>query len=1038
MISYRQGNRKMEKGKVRRSMFEESRLKDPGYFRENRLEPHTDHDFYLSEAEQDAGVSSLRMSLNGQWKFFHAVNPGQVIPGFEAAEYDCRGWTDITVPAHIQMEGYGTPQYCNTMYPWTGQETILPGELPERFNPVACYVRYFTLPEAMRGRQVFISFQGAESCVAVWLNGQYIGFSSDSFTPHEFELTAALREGENKLACRVYRFCAGTWLEDQDFLRFSGLYRDVFLYAIPEAHVWDLQVQAEPDAAMQNGILGWKAKVSAPAGTAYTVKLLDAGKVLAAAEGTVSGDAELSGTLETESPRLWSAEDPFLYDLEFRLKAPDGTEEIVPIRTGFRKIEIVNSVIRVNGVRVVFKGTNRHDFCGETGRAVTEEKVRRDLVLMKRNNINAVRTSHYPNNSALYRLCDELGLYVIDENNMETHGMWDMLYHKRITKEEMFPGNRTDWEPLMLDRVRSMVGRDRNHPSILIWSCGNESLTGTVILAMSRKMKKLDPTRPVHYEGDRQVEYMGYGDLRLREITDIESEMYTPADRIRSYLKEHREKPFILCEYTHSMGNSNGAMHKYTELAYEEELYQGGFIWDFIDQGLTARDRFGKKTILYGGDWDDRPNDGIFCGNGIVFADGKETPKLQEVKYCYQDIAVKADAEKMMVINRHMFTSTSAFRCEVTLERDGKRIGRETVETDVAPLSEKEYLLPFGKQTVPGEYAVTVSFRLKEDREWADAGYEIAFGQGVWTVAGEKTCRSAPALEIHESHWNIGIRGESFSVMFSRALGAIDSYRWGDREMLKAPLMPNFWRAPTNNDMGNRMPQRYAQWKIASLYAHTGLERENARKNDAVCPVREADGSVSFSMIYDLPTTPKASCTIEYRVHPCGKVDVRMRYDPVPELGEMPEFGMILKLDADYGRVRYFGLGPAENYIDRREGARLGLWEYTAEENYTPYLMPQECGNRTGVRRAEITDDRGRGLKLWLNGGEFSALPWTPHELENAAHGFELPPVNYTVVKMSSRQMGVGGDDSWGARTHPEYLLDITKPLEFAFSFRGI
>ena len=1038
MISYRQGNRKMEKGKVRRSMFEESRLKDPGYFRENRLEPHTDHDFYLSEAERDAGVSSLRMSLNGQWKFFHAVNPGQVIPGFEAAEYDCRGWTDITVPAHIQMEGYGTPQYCNTMYPWTGQETILPGELPERFNPVACYVRYFTLPEALRGRRVFISFQGAESCVAVWLNGQYIGFSSDSFTPHEFELTAALREGENKLACRVYRFCAGTWLEDQDFLRFSGLYRDVFLFAVPEAHVWDLQVQAEPDAAMQKGILGWKAKVSAPAGTAYTVKLLDAGKVLAAAEGTVSGDAELSGTLETESPRLWSAEDPFLYDLEFRLKAPDGTEEIVPIRTGFRKIEIVNSVIRVNGVRVVFKGTNRHDFCGETGRAVTEEKVRRDLVLMKRNNINAVRTSHYPNNSALYRLCDELGLYVIDENNMETHGMWDMLYHKRITKEEMFPGNRTDWEPLMLDRVRSMVGRDRNHPSVLIWSCGNESLTGTVILAMSREMKKLDPTRPVHYEGDRQVEYMGYGDLRLREITDIESEMYTPADRIRSYLKEHREKPFILCEYTHSMGNSNGAMHKYTELAYEEELYQGGFIWDFIDQGLTARDRFGKKTILYGGDWDDRPNDGIFCGNGIVFADGKETPKLQEVKYCYQDIAVKADAEKMTVINRHMFTSTSAFRCEVTLERDGKRIGRETVETDVAPLSEKEYLLPFGKQTVPGEYAVTVSFRLKENREWADEGYEIAFGQGVWTVDGEKTCRSAPALEIHESHWNIGIRGESFSVMFSRALGAIDSYRWGDREMLKAPLVPNFWRAPTNNDMGNRMPQRYAQWKIASLYAHTGLERENARKNDAVCPVREADGSVSFSMIYDLPTSPKASCTIEYRVHPCGKVDVRMRYDPVPELGEMPEFGMILKLDADYGRVRYFGLGPAENYIDRREGARLGLWEYTAEENYTPYLMPQECGNRTGVRRAEITDDRGRGLKLWLNGGEFSALPWTPHELENAAHGFELPPVNYTVVKMSSRQMGVGGDDSWGARTHPEYLLDITKPLEFAFSFRGI
>ena len=1018
--------------------FDENRLKDPGYFRENRLDPHSDHSFYLSEAERDAGETSLRMSLNGPWKFFHAMNRGQVIPGFEQPETDCRGWADIQVPAHIQMEGYGVPQYANTQYPWTGHETLLPGEIPERFNPVACYVKYFFLTESMKGRRVFISFQGAESCVAVWLNGQYIGFSSDSFTPHEFELTGALRDGENKLACRVYRFSAGSWLEDQDFLRFSGLYRDVYLYAVPEAHVWDLRIQAEPDAEFRSGVLQWSVKACAPENTALTVRLSDKGKVLAEAEKTLSGDAEACGTLTVPGARLWSAEDPYLYDLEIRLKAPGGEEEIVPVRVGFRKIEIVDSVIRVNGVRVVFKGTNRHDFCGETGRAVTPEKVRRDLVLMKRNNINAVRTSHYPNNSALYALCDELGLYVIDENNMETHGMWDMMWNRRIPLEDMFPGNRKDWEPILLDRVRSMVGRDRNHPSVLIWSCGNESLTGTVILAISREFKKLDPSRPVHYEGDHQVDHMGHSELRIREITDIESEMYTPAARIREYLKEHREKPFILCEYTHSMGNSNGAMHKYTEMAYEEELYQGGFIWDFIDQALTARDRFGKKTLLYGGDWDDRPNDGIFCGNGIVFADGKETPKLQEVKYCYQNIVVKADAEQMTVINRHMFTGTAAFRCEAVLERDGKVLDRQTVETDVPPLSEKTYPLPFGKQTVPGEYAVTVRFLLKEDTAWADTGYEIAFGQGVWKVEGAKSCRKAQALEINESLWNIGIRGETFEVMYNRGMGAIDSYRWGGKELLKGPLVPNFWRAPTNNDNGNRMPVRYAQWKLASLYTHAGLEKETFLKNASERPVTEADGSVSFRMTYDLPTTPKASCTVEYRVHPCGKVDVRMCYDPVKELGDMPEFGMLMKLDADYDTVRFFGLGPAENYVDRREGARLGLWEYKAAENYTPYLLPQECGNRTGVRWAEITNDRGRGLKLWLNGGEFSALPWTPHELENAAHGYELPPVNYTVLKMSSMQMGVAGDDSWGARTHPEYLLDVTKPVEFAFSFRGV
>ena len=1007
--------------------FDESRLKDPGFFRENRLDAHSDH--MVSPA--------YRLSLNGLWKFACAANPGQVIPGFERADYDCRGWNDIRVPAHIQLEGYSAPQYCNTEYPWDGLEELMPGDLPKDRNPVACYVKYFRIPENMKEKRLFVSFQGAESCVAVWLNGTYIGFSSDSFTPHEFELTDALREGENKLACRVYRWCSGSWLEDQDFLRFSGLYRDVYLYAVPAAHIWDLKITAEPDGTFTKGILQWRVKADAPDGTLLTVRLKDGVRILAEGKCTVSGTAEASGILNVDGPRLWSAEDPYLYDLEVLLDAPDGTAETAFQKVGFRKIEIRDSVIRVNGVRVVFKGVNRHDFCGETGRAVTEEKIRRDLLLMKRNNINAVRTSHYPNSSALYRLCDELGLYVIDENNMESHGMWDMVWQGYAGREQMFPGAQTAWQPLLLDRIRSMAERDKNHPCIVIWSCGNESLTGPVILEMSRELKRLDPTRPVHYEGDHQVDAIDPS-LRLREITDIETEMYTPADRIRKYLKEHREKPFILCEYSHSMGNSNGAMHKYTELAYEEELYQGGFIWDFIDQGMTARDRFGRETLLYGGDWDDRPNDGIFCGNGIVFADGKPTPKLQEVKYNYQNIVVKADAEKMTVINRHMFTATSAYRCTVTLERNGKVLRRETVETDVPPLSEKTYPLPFGKQAVPGEYAVTVSFRLKEDTAWAEAGYETAFGQGTYRVAGEKACRKAPDLEIHESQWNIGIQGESFEVMFSRGLGAVDSYRWGGTELLKAPLLPNFWRAPTNNDYGNRMPVRYAQWKIASLYNHAGLEAESARKNRDVRPVREEDGSVSFSMIYDLPSSPKASCTISYRVHPCGKVDVKMHYDPVQELGDMPEFGMLAKLDADYNRVRFFGLGPEENYIDRREGARLGLWEYRAEENCTPYLLPQECGNRTGVRWAEITNDRGRGLKLWLNGGEFSALPWTPHELENAQHRYELPPVCYTVLKMSSRQMGVGGDDSWGARTHPEYLLDVSKPVEFEFSFRGV
>ena len=1014
-------------------MFDESRLKDPGYFRENRLDPHADYTVYRSEAEADAGVSSMRMSLNGQWKFFYARNPKQVVPGFEQPDYDCSGWADITVPAHIQTEGYGVPQYCNVQYPWDGHETLSPGELPERFNPVACYVKTFRLPAGMTGKRLFVSFRGAESGLAVWLNGKYIGFSGDSFTPHEFELTDALADGENKLACRVYRWCAGSWLEDQDFLRFSGLYREVYLYAVPEAHIRDLTWTAEPDADMTRGILNWTAKTEAPAGSRFCLRLKRDGETVAEVSAETDGETETCGTLEVENVRLWSAEDPYLYTVEAEMKSPAGETEFLRLKAGFRKIEIRNSVIRVNGKRVVFKGVNRHDFCGETGRAVTAEKIRRDLILMKRNNINAVRTSHYPNSGELYRLCDELGIYVIDENNMESHGMWDMYWNGRTDK--VFPGDFHEWEPLLLDRVRSMIGRDRNHPCVLIWSCGNESLSGTVILAMSNEMRRLDPTRPVHYEGDMHMP----AEQRIREITDIESEMYTPAARIREYLKTHRDKPFILCEYTHSMGNSNGAMHKYTELAYEEELYQGGFIWDFIDQAMTARSRFGKETLLYGGDWDDRPNDGIFCGNGIVFADGKGTPKLQEIRYNYQNIVAKVGPEQIEIINRHMFTSTSAFRCVAKLERDGKLLRKTEIATDVPPLSSAVYPMPFEKPEIPGEYAVTVSFLLKEDTEWADAGYETAFGQGTWTVEGrEEQHMPMPELRISESPWNIGVAGESFEVMFARGNGALTSYRWGDREMLKAPVLPNFWRAPTNNDCGNRMPQRYAQWKIASMYAMAGYTGQTRKANAAMRPVREADGSVTFTAETDLPTNPPAVCRTTYRIHPCGRVDVCLHYDPVEGLGVMPEFGMITKLDADYNRVRFYGLGPEENHIDRRQGARLGIWEYRADENLTPYLMPQECGNRTGIRWADITDAKGRGLRLWLNGGEFSALPWTPHELENAAHGFELPPVCYTVLKMSAIQMGVGGDDSWGARTHDEYLPDVSGPMEFRFSFRGI
>ena len=1030
--TFRSVRRKDRPGGLRYQVeFDYNKLMDPAYFAENRVAAHSDHAVYASAAEADAGRSSLRFSLNGYWKFFHARNEGQVIPGFESDGFDCSDWADIPVPAHIQMEGYGTPQYVNVQYPWDGVEDVQIGRIPQRFDPVACYVKYFTLPEAMRGKRVFVSFQGAESCVAVWLNGHYIGYASDSFTPSEFELTDHLREGENKLACRVYRFCAGSWLEDQDMFRFSGLFREVFLYAAPAVHVRDIRVRTLLDDAYRDAVLDVRAQVEAAGPWKIRLALADGGAVVAESEQEGAGDTA-AFSLPVTAPKKWSAERPDLYTLTLTAMTASGeTVEVVRQQVGFRRFEIKDSVMYLNGQRIVFKGVNRHDFCAESGRAVPAEKIRRDLITMKRNNINAIRTCHYPDSSVLYALCDELGLYVIDENNMETHGAWEPIARGKEPIEYALPGDRTEWRDLLLDRVNSTCQRDKNHPCVLIWSLGNESFGGGVICEMSRRFRELDDTRPVHYEGV-------YLDPRRPESTDIESRMYTPAAEVRSFLAEHRDKPLIMCEYAHAMGNSCGAMDRYTELAYEEPLYQGGFVWDFIDQSIRTKDRYGNTIYGYGGDFDDRPTDYAFSGNGLVYGDGTESPKMQEVKYNYQNIVAKVSESEVTVVNRHLFTGTAAYACVVTLARDGAEIASAALETDVPPMAERTYPLPLAKQTVPGEYAVTVSFRLKEDAVWADRGYEVAFGQGVYRV--EAPARPLPArrpLRVVYGNNNLGVQGEDFAVQFGYIAGGLTSYRFGGVELLKTIPMPNFWRAPTDNDRGWFMPGRYGQWKLASLYAthHTDGMFFGAGET----PVTEnADGSVSVKFTYALPTAPAAGCSVTYTVWPCGTVDVHLHYDPVKGLGPMPEFGMMMKLDADRDRVRWYGLGPAETYADRCRGAKLGIWESTVADRLAHYLTPQECGAMTGVRWAEVTDSRGRGLRFTGDEMCFSALPYTPHELENAAHEYELPPVHYTVVRAALAQAGVGGDDSWGAKPHPEYLLDVSGPLDLRFSFRGV
>ena len=1028
--------------------FDYALVKDPLYFRDGRMDAHSDHIYYRDENELQEKETSYRYSLNGLWKFHYAKNYKNSVKGFESVEYSCRDWEDIYVPAHIQMEGYDIPQYANVQYPWEGHEEIHPGEIPEKFNPVASYVNYFTVPETMRGKRLFISFQGAESGMALWLNGAFVGYSEDSFTPSEFELTEYVKEGENKLAVQVFKWTAGSWCEDQDFFRFSGIYRDVYLFTIPEVHVNDLKIRALPDETLERATLEMDAQVWGN-GTA---------RIVLSREGEVIFEdrKELINIEETPSdknhfewkvnqPELWSAEEPQLYDLLIEIYNKNGElQEIIPQKVGFRRFEMKDGIMTLNGKRIVFKGVNRHEFSSVTGRHVSEEELRKDLQMMKQNNINAIRTCHYPNTSLIYGLCDEYGIYMIDETNLESHGTWDTVL---MTKDEtdIVPHNKPEWLGMILDRANSMYQRDKNHAAILIWSCGNESFGGKDIFEMSEFFRREDPTRLVHYEGVNS-------DRSYSDTSDMESQMYTSVEGIKAFLAKDDRKPFICCEYTHAMGNSCGAMHKYTDLTDTEPKYQGGFIWDYIDQSIYKKDRYGRDFQAYGGDFGDRPTDYNFSGNGIVYGGNRDaSPKMQEVKFNYQNITAEVQEESVLVKNKNLFTNTDCYDCKVTVARDGKVIRTAKMDTAVEPLSEKSYELPLKKESRSGEYTVTVSFHLKEDTVWAKAGHEVAFGQYVYTVDNlegadeEKHQAIAGASEqmqvIHSVH-NIGVRGEHFEVMFSTLNGGLVSYKYAGREMIEAIPKPNFWRAPTDNDCGNQMPMRYAQWKIASMYLGHKEYRKGAFGPMNFPEVEEGENSVKISYTYFMPTTPASECRLSYEVFSDGRVKTTLSYDPVEGLGDMPEFGVLFKLNADYDRVEWYGLGEAETYADRKHGAKLGIYQNKVADNMAHYMVPQECGAKEEVRWAKVVDRKGRGMLFEMakeNGPMmFSALPYTPHEIENAMHPFELPEIHYTVVRAAKGQMGVGGDDSWGSYTHLEYLLNADGKMEFSFLFKGI
>ncbi len=990
-------------------------LEDPEVFAVNRKEAHSDHVYYENTEEMVLGADMpLRQSLNGTWYFSYAKNPTVRVKDFYKKDFDCRMFDSIEVPGHIQTQGYDRCQYINTMYPWDGTEYLRPPMVSKEYNPVGSYVKYFVLEKNLQDKPVFVSFQGVETAFYVWLNGVFIGYSEDSFTPAEFELTPYLQDGENKLAVEVYKRSSASWLEDQDFWRFSGIFRDVYLYAVPKTHIEDLSVKSTLDNSYKNGKLYLKLKISGHTDCAVKAVLLNAEEKIVF-EKNIKGNSicEISG--EVENVHAWSAEDPYLYQLYLYVEDQKGNLiEAVPELVGFRTFEMIDKVMHINGKRIVFKGVNRHEFNVRRGRSIKKEDMLWDIEFMKQHNINAVRTSHYPNESLWYRLCDIYGIYLIDETNLESHGSWQKM--GECEPSWNVPGSRPEWKEAVLDRAKSMFERDKNHPSVLIWSCGNESYAGTCIEAMSDYFHEKDDTRLVHYEGV-------FWNREFDHISDMESRMYAKPAEIEAFLSNDPKKPYISCEYMHAMGNSCGGMKLYTDLESKYELYQGGFIWDYIDQSMLRKNEQGEEVFAYGGDYDDRATDYEFCTNGIVYADRKISPKAQEVKQLYANVKLTPDENGVLIKNENLFISTEAYTLVYRMMLDGYPVF-ESMRNVVVQAQEEQYVkLDYPNIDEPGEYTYEVAMELTEDTIWADAGHEICFGQFVKKVTEEEE-QTTKKMQVIYGDVNIGVKGEGFLAMFSKSEGGLASLQYDGTEYITRAPKTSYWRTCTDNDRGAKQGFDRSMWLTAGLYQKV-----------IDVKVEELEEQVRITFEYELPTIPKAYSTISYVMSGDGVVHVHLLYKGTEGLPEIPAFGMDFKLKERYHNFEYYGYGPEENYVDRMEGARLGIFEGTAKENLSNYLIPQECGNRVGTRWLKVTDEYGRGLQFTCEEIPFesSVLPYSAYELENALHQEELPKIHYTWVRILAKQMGVGGDDSWGAPVHEQYRIPSDKNLEIAF-----
>ena len=983
---------------------------DPGVNAVNRAPMHTHYFAYETDALALAGcpeASGNYLSVNGDWKFNWVADADLRPSGFWVAGFDDKGWDTMPVPGMWELNGFGDPIYVNNGYAWGNQFRNDPPRIPTENNHVGSYRREFEIPAAWAGKDVFLHFGSVTSNLYLWVNGRFVGYSEDSKLEAEFDVTKYIVPGrKNLVAFQVFRWCDGTYLEDQDFFRYCGVARDSYFYARSRQRIQDIRAVPDLDAGYRDGSLDVRIQFQGKGGKAG-LELLDAdGKCVAS--GSVSGKGTVSTTLNLASPRKWTAETPYLYTL----KATFGGETI-PVKVGFRKVELTGGQLLVNGQPVLFKGADRHELDPDGGYVLSRERMLQDILIMKQFNINAVRTCHYPDDNFWYDLCDRYGIYMVAEANLESHGMG--YGEKTLARNPAY-------QLAHLERNMRNVQRNFNHPAIIFWSLGNEAGYGPNFDLAYDWVKAEDPSRACQYE-----------QAHLTGKSDIYCPMYLDYRRSEEYAADPRsDKPLIQCEYAHAMGNSQGGFKEYWDLIRKYPKYQGGFIWDFVDQSLRWKNKDGVTIYAYGGDFNRYDaSDGNFCDNGLISPDRVPNPHMYEVGYWYQDIWTERAEGGVTVYNEHFFRDLSAYRMEWTLLRDGRPVRTGTVETlAVAPQARVEVPVAIGSCEGDGEWLLNVRYVLKEEDGLLPAGHVAAREQLVlkeYAAPALVPCEGpAPRIVDNDRQYLI-VKGNGFSVEFDRGSGWLTHYDVGGTPLLKegTAVTPNFWRAPTDNDFGAGLQRRYRAWHHPVIRCKS-LE---AKVEGPVVKVVAAHEAVDLGTL-----------SMTYEIDACGAVKVTEQFTAIPgkEVSGLFRFGMQVVMPKSFDRIVYYGRGPVENYADRKASEFLGIYDQTVSEQFYSYIRPQETGTKSDLRWWNILDAAGNGLKITAEAPfSASALHYRMESLDEGIekhnlHSPEVPEDDLTNVLVDKVQMGLGCVTSWGAIPRDEYLLPYG---DYCFTF---